>query len=406
MRASLNRRDRKLLLGCGALVVVLIVVVAVLAPANEDDDPTPSSYSVAPHGARAAFQLLQQAGYRVERQDDSLAQLDDSSTGENTTLEHTTVIFAEPFLANVSESKEGVKQILDQGGRVLATGYSGGLLLPDNAVASNPLTTDGACDAHSTGLGELAGSGTIRMTASARWKPGNATQQAAYTCQGDTVAVTYRAGKGTVVWWANSLPLENAGIQQKDNLAFFLNSVGPPATTHVLWDESLHGTPPSLMSYTRGTPLKWMGWQVLLVGALLFWSYGRRSGPLRPDPVIPRTAQIEFVHSLGSLYQAANATQVAVADAYQQCRQRLEHVFAIPQSFSAASTGMSLALTRHFSAGAERVQLALIACEQAIGMETLFPKIALTRIQALHDCVPAQPNTNEHIGKPWKTTHR
>lgn len=402
MRASLNRRDRRLLLGCGALVVALIVVVAILSPANEDDDPTPSSYSVAPHGARAAFQLLQQAGYQVERQEDSLAERDE------TTDAHTTVIFAEPFLANVSESKESVKRILDRGGRVLATGYAGGLLLPENAVASNPLPTDGACDAHSTGLGELAGSGTIRMAAAARWKPGNVAQPAAYTCQGGTVAVTYKAGKGTVVWWANSLPLENAGIQQKDNLVFFLNSIGPSATTHVLWDESLHGTPPSLMSYTRGTPLKWMGWQVLLVGALLLWSYGRRSGPLRPDPAIPRAAQIEFVHSLGSLYQAANATQTAVADAYQQCRQKLEQAFAIPQSFSAASIGMSLALSQHFSTEAERVQQALVACEQTMSLETLTPKIALTRIQALHDCMPAgaQPNTNQHIGKSWKTTHR
>lgn len=399
MRASLNRRDKRLLLGCGALVVVLIAVVAVLSPANEDDDPTPSSDSVAPHGARAAFQLLQQAGYPVQRQEDSLAAL------EETTAAHTTVIFAEPFLANVSAAKETVKRILDQGGRVLATGYSGGLLLPENAVARNPLPTDEGCDAHSTGLGELAGSGTIHITAAARWKPGNAT--AAYTCAGDTVAVTYKAGKGTVVWWASSLPLENAGIQQKDNLVFFLNSVGPSATTHVLWDESLHGTPPSLMSYTRGTPLKWMGWQVLLVGGLLLWSYGRRSGPLRPDPALARTAQIEFVHSLGSLYQAANATQTAVGDAYQQCRQQMEQVFAIPQSFSAASTGMSLALSRQFSAGAERVQQALVDCEQAMATETLSPKIALARIQALHDCLPAlnQTPTNTQ-GKPWKRTHR
>ncbi len=390
MRASFNSRDKRLLLGCGALVVVLIVVVAVFSPANADDDPTPSSYSVAPHGARAALQLLQQAGYQVQRQEDSLDQLDE------TTAAHTTVIFAEPFLTNVSDSKESVQRILDQGARVLATGYAGGLLLPENAVASNPLPLDGSCDAHPTGLGELAGSGTIRIAAAARWKPGNGAQQAEYTCQGETVAVTYKAGKGTVVWWANSLPLENAGIQQKDNLVFFLNSVGPPATTHVLWDESLHGTPPSLMSYTRGTPLKWMGWQVLLVGALLLWSYGRRSGPLRPDPAIPRTAQIEFVHSLGSLYQAANATQTAIADAYQQCRQQLEQVFAIPQSFSAASTGMSLALSRHFNAGAESVQQALLACEQAVGMETLSPKMALERIQALHDCLPPlnQPPTN------------
>jgi Domain of unknown function (DUF4350) len=378
MRTSLDRRDKRLLFACGALVTVLIVLLAVFSPGKEDDDPTPSSYSTAPHGARAAFQLLQQAGYHVERQTDSLA--------EAPVDEHTTVIFAEPFLQSVSDSKQAVKNILDRGGRVLVTGFSGGLLLPENAVQNNGVAAI-ECDATPEGSGELTGSGTVHMPLKARWKPGNPQQQVAYTCQRDAVAVTYRSGKGTAVWWADSLPLENAGIQRNDNLVFFLNSVGPPAITRVLWDESLHGAPPWLWSYTDGTPLKWIGWQLLLIAALLLWSYGRRSGPLRPDPAMPRTAQIEFVHSLGSLYQAANATQTAVGDAFQQFRQKLEQAFAIPQSLPASSSGMASALAKYVGPEAQSVQQAMVECEAAMEMEKLPAKVALMRIQALYDCM-------------------
>jgi hypothetical protein len=381
--ASVDRKDRMLLLGCGALLAILVAVLALFSPANDDDDPTPSSYSTAPQGAKAAFELLGQAGYPVERQVEPLGLL------ENRVDEHATVVIAEPFLQNVSASRESVKAILDKGARVLVTGFAGGLLVPDNAVQSNGPTTEDECDAEPNGFGELAASGTIRIARQARWKQANPLHQVAYTCGAEAVAVTYKAGKGTVVWWAHSLPLENSGIQRADNLVFFLNSVGPATTTRVFWDESLHGDSPSLLSYTRGTPLKWIGWQLVLAAALLLWSHGRRSGPLRPDPAMPRTTQIEFVHSLGSLYQAANATQIAVSGAYQHFRQRLEQLFGIPQSLSAQAPGMRVALAQYFNPGSEHLQQTLqqtmVACEEAIAMEKLAPKTALARVQALHD---------------------
>jgi hypothetical protein len=320
---------------------------------------------------------LRQAGYQVERQSDSLAQIEDRVD------EHATVVIADPFLENVNASREAVKALLDKGARIVVTGYAGGLLAPGNAVEANRFPAS-ECNANANGFGQLAGSGTVRMTPGARWKQSNPLHHVAYTCQGDAVAVTYKAGKGAVIWWADALPLENSGLSQGDNLVFFLNSIGPPATTHVFWDESLHGDSPSLLSYTRGTPLHLIGWQLVLVVALLLWSFARRSGPLRPDPVVPRTTQIEFVHSLGSLYQAAGANQVAVSGAYQQFRQRLEKLFAIPQNRSAESLGGTL--SQHFGAGGERLLKTLVACEQAMETENLAAKTALERVQALHDC--------------------
>jgi len=75
--AGVDHRDKTLLLGCAALVTILIPLLALFSPAHNDEDLTPSSYSTAPHGAKAAFELLRQSGYQVEWQSDSLAQIED-----------------------------------------------------------------------------------------------------------------------------------------------------------------------------------------------------------------------------------------------------------------------------------------------------------------------------------------
>ena len=375
--AGIDNRDRTLLLTCAALVAVLIPLLALFSPTRNDEDLTPSSYSTAPHGAKAAFELLRQAGYHVERQSDSLSQIEDRVD------EHTTVVFADPFLANVDASREAVKALLAKGARIVVTGYAGGLLAPGNAVDAGRFPQS-ECNADANGFDPLAGSGRVRMTPRGHWKQSNPLHHVAYTCQGDAVAVTYPAGKGTVIWWADALPLENSGLRQADNLPFFLNSIVPPGTTHVFWDESLHGDSPSLLSYARGTPLHWIGWQLVLVISLMLWSYARRSGPLRPDPVVPRTTQIEFVHSLGSLYQAAGANQVAVSGAYQHFRQQLEQRFAIPSHRPAEA--LSGALSQHFGTAGEQLLRTLVACERAMGTENLPAKTALERVQSLHDC--------------------
>jgi hypothetical protein len=264
------------------------------------------------------------------------------------------------------------------------TGLSGGWLVPESVLVGYRYTRP-ACTAEANGFAPLAGSGTVRLSPEAHWKQSNALQNVVYTCHGDAVAVTYPFGKGTVVWWASSLPLENDGIQQADNLVFFLNSIGS-RERHVYWDESLHGDAPGLMSYTQGTPLSLALWQGGLVALLLLWSFARRSGPLRPDPVVRRSTPIEFVHSLGALYQASNASQTAVSDAYQQFRQMMERQAGIPHTLPAEDPFMPVLLRRHFGPDAEQMQQALVAAEQA-GKETrLAPRTALARIQALHDC--------------------
>ena len=60
--------------------------------------------------------------------------------------------------------------------------------------------------------------------------------------------------------------------------------------------------------------LLWL--QFALAALLLVVSFSRRSGPLLPDPAPARDAPLEFVYSLGALYDRAGATNTAVQIAY------------------------------------------------------------------------------------------
>jgi hypothetical protein len=136
-----------------------------------------------------------------------------------------------------------------------------------------------------------------------------------YTCGGDAVVVSYAVGHGQAIWWADSLPLENAFIAKDGDLPLLLNSLGG-AGNRIVWDESLHNGEPGIWSYANGTPVRLLWLQLALAALLLVVSFSRRSGPLLPDPVVARDAPLEFVYSLGALYDRAGATNTAVQIAY------------------------------------------------------------------------------------------
>jgi len=376
--ASLEGRDRILLLACALVSGLLVALLVVFSPSTEDNDPTPYSDATTTHGAKAAYLLLEQSGYRIERSHRPL------SLVANEADEHTTLILAEPFFGGSKDAKESVRQFLEHGGRVLATGVSGGFVLPDNHVAPD---SDFASECHASprGFTPLAESGDVRMNPKADWNETDARQRTVYRCDDHAVVVTYPVGKGTVIWWASPLPLENSGIGRGDNIALVLRSVGPAALTHVIWDESLHGDVPSLWSYAQGTPLHLLWWQLAFVALLLIGSYARRSGPLRPDPVIIRTTPIEFVQSLGELYRKAGANNIAVAIAYQRFRHVLDQSFSISRMPLARAPELSASLVRQFGDQANKLVQDLIACEDASAIDQLSPKRALSLVQALGD---------------------
>ena len=315
MSASLNPRDRRLLLACLVIVALAAGVVAVLAPQEDDDNVVPSSFSSGTHGAEAAYLTLQQSGYRIERWERPLNELAQQSDA------HTVVILADPMptAKNLIAARGSVAAILQHGGRVIATGFSGGNLLPQGGLVADqpqmPGTPESNCTAEPDGFGDLASSGAVHIREVAHWKETSPGQRVEYTCDGDAVVVSYAVGPGRAIWWADSLPLENAFIAKDGDLALLLNSLGG-ADSRIVWDESLHNDEPGIWSYTNGTPVRLLWVQLALVALLLVVSFSRRSGPLLPDPVVARDAPLEFVNSLGALYDRADATNTAVQSAY------------------------------------------------------------------------------------------
>lgn len=372
---SLSRRDRLLLLSCLGLVVVMAGVVAVVAPQEDDNDPVPSSFSSASHGSAAAYLALQRSGYRIEHWERPLDELADESDA------HTVVILAEPDFASAVKARAPVAKILQRGGRVLATGFSGAWLLPDNqAEESEPVATE--CDAQAEGFGALADSGKVHMKPTVRWNMVLPEQHAQYTCRGDAVVVSYAAGPGRVVWWADSLPLENAAVARDGDLALLLHGLGAGTDARIVWDESLHGDAPGVWSYTRGTPVKLLWVQLVLVGVLLVLSFSRRSGPLLPDPVVARDAPLEFVHSLGALYDKAGATNTAVRIAYDRFRLLLGRQAG--RGAGNQTEEMVRVASARLSHAAPDLQEKIEACEELTYMaEPMPPRQALSLVQSL-----------------------
>jgi hypothetical protein len=374
--AQLDAKDRRLLLVCVGAVVLVAVVTALFARnENRDDNPVPSSYLTGRHGARAAYDLLQENGYTVERWEQPLSDLANEANAG------TVVILAEPFLSDVEDFK-AVDAIVAHGGRVLVTGMAGGALAPEEAVEPSMQFGNEACKLEPEGLDRLAGSGVVWMTPAASWKLVNPRYRVEYTCGGAPAVVEYNVGAGHVVWWASSTPLENGSIERGANLNFFLNSLGTREGHHFYWDESLHGEVRSEWFYARGTALNLLIAGLCGLALLVVFSFSRRSGPLRTVPVAPRTAPVEFVEALGSLYAKAGATATAVSLAYDRFRSRIGGLCGL-RGLQMSAGELGAALRRRFPQASAELEADLKAGENGAKDDGLTPKEALVRVQAL-----------------------
>src|ERR1700722_5307905 len=118
--ASLDAKDRKLLMYCLASVVLLAFISGFLARnENRDDNPLPGTYLTGKHGARAAYDMLAASGYTIERWEQPLRELASQSNAQSV------LILAEPIEIGTEDYK-AVDTFLQHGGRVLVTGMRGG----------------------------------------------------------------------------------------------------------------------------------------------------------------------------------------------------------------------------------------------------------------------------------------
>jgi hypothetical protein len=375
---SLDAKDRNLLLGCVGAALALSVAIGFLMPkANTNDNPLPSTYLSGKHGARAAYDMLLDSGYPVERWERPLSDL------ATTAGPDTVVIFAEPF-SGENADLIAIRTILERGGRVLSTGYIGGYILPGaDSGFSEDITSFSACKLDPEGIDPLSGTGEVWMTPSASWKLGNPAYRVQYSCNGHPAVVEYDWQKGHVVWWAASTPLENGSITRGNNLDLLLNSLGPRDGHHFYWDESLHGDVRSVWSYAGGPSrtLLLIGLPALLL--LVILSFSRRSGPVRDLPAPARATPIEFLEALGSLYRKAGAASTVLAIAWERFRRQALQLCG-QRGRKMDSAELATVIRRRFPMADAELEADLKACEEAAWGEVAEPRQALKLIQALH----------------------
>jgi hypothetical protein len=316
--------DRRIVLWMGAVILLLIVAVSVLAPNTTDDDTRPTTYNNGPHGAKAAFLMLQAIGRTSSRWQRSIEEL------SHVDAPHTTLVVAAPVYSATDQEKiaAAVKRFLERGGRVLTTGPTGALLLPGGKVNPPGIFMTEECHTN-PGDGPLAAAGRVAIVDQGSWA-GKQTAEVAHRCGPDAVVVRMPVGRGEAVWWSSAVPLTNAELKTDADLRLLLLSLGDGRT--VLWDESLHETVPGLWDAARGLPIGWLIAQVVLLAVLLVLSFSRRNGPLRSPMTVPRSSPVEFASSMGDLYEKARATTAATDAARRRLLRAIVRDAGVPQA--------------------------------------------------------------------------
>jgi hypothetical protein len=310
--------DLKILIAAGAVTLVLSIASFVVAPVDSASYVTGSSYSPRGDGAKAAFLMLKEIGYSVERSFEPLTAL-------RRAPERTVLILAAPVEGPSQQDIRALRQFVAAGGIVLATDRSGGEFLPGvPAPAPRAAFPDDLTTVTAAIVSPLTRS-VPRIEVRRASKPLSPVSQyvTVYGDDASPAVVMARPGSGTAVWWADSWPLMNEGIATPGHAELLLNVVGAPGARTVLWDEHYHGHARSLWSYAAGTPLPFVGLQMLLLSLAAILAWSRRKWPIRRPIEVSRTSPLEFVDSMGALYERAGVARAAIATARSRARRDL-----------------------------------------------------------------------------------
>ncbi len=324
--------DRRFVLWLVGAVVVAVLLFALFGPRADTNDPEPTSTNASSRGVKAAFLLLPRLGYGVDRWTEPATHLDRLDAAK------TTLVITNPDLPfrDLEVVQKALKQFMERGGRVIATGETGARLLPDGTVGSPTGVLKQYCETTGEGAGALSRPEGVQMEEPSRWITEGPLYRVRQRCGKDAVVVEYPVGRGTAIWWAQPTPMTNRGLKQDASLELVLASIGPVSagdggTRTVLFDEWLHSEHETVGSALTGLPWWPLTWQLVGVAVLLVLSLGRRNGPLRMPATMTRTSPIEFAQSMGRLYEKAGATEAATGAAESRLKQYLHQSGGLPR---------------------------------------------------------------------------
>jgi len=316
MPQALDSGDRKLLIVAGVLLIVLVIASTLLTPPEAGVRTViPSSYSASWGGAKAGYLLLEESGYQIERWEQSPTELEDSKA------ENEVLILAEPVQTSSADERGALRKFLQNGGRIVATGSYASRVLPESSEFEEGLDEEDIRTFSAVNPSPvMRDAPQVKMIAPQYWQPRSPSHVVVYGDSKTAAVITYKVGKGQVIWWGAATPLTNGFIRESGNAALLLNSVGSAKGTHILWDEYFHGVEGGLWNYLSRTPIPWGIAQFGLVFLAILATFSRRQGPIHIPAKTSRLSPLEFVETLGDLYSAGHAGSAAVRIAYQRFR--------------------------------------------------------------------------------------
>jgi hypothetical protein len=331
--------DRKLLIVCGCLLLLMLLAIAILSPPTDPfNSKVPSTYSSQSGGAQAAYRLLRALQFPVRRWESPPTELNEG-TSDNILL-----ILAEPMQPPSDKERQALADFVEAGGHVLFTGANIKDYFADADVSYEH--TDPKFETLSPTLPSriTRNARRVSMQPRAYWGSLTAAQLSLYGMPDSSAVVSWAKGNGEILWWAGSTPLTNSGITREDNLRFFLNSVAnwsDEAAFQIYWDEYFHGQRSSLWSYVGKTSLAWSVFQAGILALAVLFTFSRRSGPIYVPVEKSRLSPLEFVDTLGGLYERAGAASLAVSVSYLRLRTLLNRQLSLPSNTSDAQLAMA-----------------------------------------------------------------
>jgi hypothetical protein len=362
----------------GIGILLVMSAAAYLKSEADKGDGHPSSYSNLRHGAKAAYLLLQQTGYPVERWNRSPKDLPADGHG-------ILLIVAEPQSFPTTEESNALSQFLLHGGSILAAG-----MLPDAFVSKAAATHGdpriGGVECKAAAPTRLTRGGSILLDGTLKWESTDSSQVVHFADpEGNPVVVSYPVGSGSVVWWASARALENFGIREKNNLELLLNSTAD--YKRVLWDEFYQEEHARTGDRKAVPAYSWALAQLALIALAVVLTHSRRSGPLVPVTAPSRGSPLEFVETLAGVFRRARSTQVALEIAFQRFRQVAARRLGI-RGTSNASEIVDAMLNLGIRVSESTANL-LRQSEAAIGDDTLTERNALAFVRALNEATQA-----------------
>jgi hypothetical protein len=304
--------DRKILLIAGGVFVAMLTVAFLLIRGTDSNQNVPSVYSTASGGCKAAFLLLKESGYQAQTWEQPLRDLPEGKG--------TTIILLAPAAFPTDDDKKKLESFLRGGGRLIAAGQYAGFYLPLNHAVPDPLHGSTWTRVPALSPSPITHAApAITLSSQSYWR----STSGAVDLYGDSdkpMVVEYKIGEGRVLWLAAATPFTNAGLKEEGNVEFFLTALDASSQTKILWDEYVHGHERAAATTKTNRILRWIALQLTVFSIAILCAYSRRSGPVWLPEAEKRHSPLEFVRTLGLMYEHAKAGDVAVEISCQRFR--------------------------------------------------------------------------------------